>query len=143
MQLADLARTQLPLPESGFSVIPHGIAMKMSSAKSWLPGMIAALWMSASGCAQHLVATPNLLQHQEPQQVYADCPPAWQSAEAVVVYATDRAPVDSAAKQPSFGIGRAASLTFGVAEVSLQPSPSWQELAENSTTPSRAAANMP
>jgi esterase/lipase superfamily enzyme len=100
--------------------------------------MVAVLLTATSGCAPHLVATPNLLQHQDPQQVYADCPADWQSSEAAVLYATDRAIVDPGAKQPSFGAGRAPSLTFGVADVSLSPQSSWKELTQDSTTAKRS-----
>lgn len=112
--------------------------MKRSSARNWLPSLTAALLTLASGCAPHLVATPNLLQHQDPQQVYADCPPDWQTSEAVVLYATDRAVIDGSAKAPSFGVGRAANLTFGVAGVSMSPRPNWQELTRDSTTLTRS-----
>jgi hypothetical protein len=112
--------------------------MKTRSARIWLLGTVAALLTSASGCAPHLVATPNLLQHQDPQQVYADCPADRQSSDAAVLYATDRALIDPGAKQPSYGAGRAPSLTFGVADVSLSPQASWTELTQDSTTAKRS-----
>jgi esterase/lipase superfamily enzyme len=112
--------------------------MNKRTAKFWLFWIVAALLTPGSGCAPHLVGTPNLLQHQDPQQVYADCPADWQSSDAAVLYATDRAVVDPGAKQPSFGFGRAPSLTFGVADVALNPQPSWKELTQDSTTARRS-----
>jgi esterase/lipase superfamily enzyme len=91
----------------------------------------------STGCHRYLVETPNLLRRQDPMRIYAACPAECQTAEAAVLYGTDRA-VDNANKErPSYGHGRANSLAFGVANVSLSPNPSWNELIKESTTVKR------
>jgi esterase/lipase superfamily enzyme len=105
------------------------------------PHKYGLLWivllLASAGCQRYLVATPNLLQHQDPQQVYAACPADCQTPEAAVLYATDRAIVEQSGRPPTYGHGRAASLAFGVAHVSLNPHPSWTELTQESTTAKR------
>jgi esterase/lipase superfamily enzyme len=108
--------------------------MRIGTTTTWL---ILLLLSSTSGCHRYLVATPNLLQHTDAQQVYAACPPDCRTPEAAVLYATDRAVVVPSGPQPAYGYGRANSLAFGVANVSLNPNPSWQELTQESTNPNR------
>src|ERR1019366_4564157 len=60
-----------------------------------------------------------------------------QTPEAAVLYATDRATVEPTGKAPTYGYGRANRLAFGVANVSLNPQPTWKELIEQSTQAKR------
>jgi esterase/lipase superfamily enzyme len=57
-----------------------------------------------------------------------------------VLYATDRAIVERSKTFPTYGHGRANSLAFGVADVSLDPKPSWKELIRESTQAKRGRA---
>jgi esterase/lipase superfamily enzyme len=108
-------------------------AMKIGRKHRWLAWIGVGLLLPASGCHRYLVQTPNLLQNQDPHQVYAACPESSRTAEAAVLYATDRAIVEHSKINPTYGHGRANSLAFGVAAVSLQPHPSWKELIQEST----------
>jgi esterase/lipase superfamily enzyme len=101
--------------------------MKMPIAGLCLLALVA-------GCERHLVATPNVLQDQDPQRVFADCPPDQQTPQVGVVYATDRV----ADKDTRFGVGRSSGLAFGVARVSLSSQATWTELARDSTLATRS-----
>lgn len=113
------------------------MAMNMRRRHRWLLGIVLGLALPVVGCHQYLVETPNLLRQQDPAQVYASCPPNCQTPTAPIIYATDRAIDSGGDKAPVFGYGRANALVFGVANVSLNPHPSWKELIEASTQPKR------
>ena len=104
----------------------------------WLLWSAVSLLLMASGCQRYLVDTPNLLIHQDPLQVYAGCPEDCQSSVASVLYATDRNPMVDSNSARTYGYGRATTLSFGVANVSLHPHPSWQELIQESTNAKRS-----
>src|SRR4051812_41397326 len=92
--------------------------------------------LALAGCAgRPLVATPNLLVHQDPERYFAQCPPC-QSPDMEIVYATDRALVQRPLG-PSYGYGRARRLAFGTATATLAPHPTWKELIADSTRPER------
>ncbi|HZZ82859.1 MAG TPA: alpha/beta hydrolase [Gemmataceae bacterium] len=99
-----------------------------------MPIVGICLLVFVAGCERHLVATPNVLQDQDPQRVFADCPPDRQTPLAAVVYATDRV----ADKDARYGVGRSSGLAFGVASVSLSSQASWPELARDSTLANRS-----
>jgi esterase/lipase superfamily enzyme len=105
--------------------------------KPWLLCVAFSVLLFASGCHRNLVATPNILQQQDPQQIFAACPANCQTPEAAVLYATDRAIVENSKTYPTYGYGRASSLAFGVANVSLNPHPSWNQLIQESTSAKR------
>ena len=109
--------------------------MRIGRHKTWF--LWLGLLMTSAGCHPYLVATPNLLQRQDPLQVFANCAKDCQTPEAAVLYATDRAIVEASVKQPAYGHGRATKLAFGVAHVNLSPAPSWQELIRESTQTKR------
>jgi esterase/lipase superfamily enzyme len=100
---------------------------------AWL---VLSLLLTAHGCHNYLVPTPTLLQQQDPRQVYASCPPSYQTPEASVLYATDRVSTGSY-QNPGYGHERARNLVYGVASVKLDPSPTWMELIEASTSAKR------
>jgi esterase/lipase superfamily enzyme len=104
----------------------------------WLLGIALGLLLPAAGCHQYLVETPNLLLQQDPAKVYASCPPNCQTPDAPILYATDRAVDSGGDKNPVYGYCRANTLTFGVANVSLNPHPTWKELTEVSTQATRS-----
>ena len=112
--------------------------MKTGRTNLWLLWLIPSLLLISSGCHRYLVATPNLLQHQDPQHVYEACASDCRTTEAAVLYATDRTKTENRDKTPTYGHGRASTLAFGVASVSLNPLPSWTELIEDSTNAKRS-----
>lgn len=111
--------------------------MNTRRRNQWLLQIALAL-LPAAGCRQYLVDTPNLLRQQDPAQVYASCPPDCQTPSVPIIYATDRAVDSGGDKNPVYGYGRANTLAFGVANVSLNPHPSWKELIEASTQSTRS-----
>jgi len=111
--------------------------MNMRRQDRWLLGIALGLLWPGAGCHQYLVETPNLLRQQDPARVYASCPPNCQTPTAPILYATDRAVDSGGNKNPVYGYGRANTLTFGVANVSLDPHPTWKELIEASTQSTR------
>jgi esterase/lipase superfamily enzyme len=113
------------------------LTMKMNRTHRWL--FSAFLTLCAPGCGhRYLAETPNLLLKQDPAQVYASCPANYQTPDVPVIYATDRAILSGDAKNPTYGHGRANTLAFGVANVSLNPHPTWKELIQDSTRPKRS-----
>ncbi len=111
--------------------------MLARSTNFWL---LIALLLAAPGCSggRYLVATPNILQRQDPERVYAFCGDSCRMAEAPILYATDRAVLSTTVSSPTYGAGRANSLAFGIANVRLAPEPSWRELTNDSTRDKRA-----
>ena len=124
-----------PLVEENSEIVCA--AMKTGRKHRWLAWIGVGLLLPASGCHRYLVQTPNLLQNQDPHQVYAACPESSRTAGAAVLYATDRAIVEHSKIYPTYGHGRANSLAFGVADVNLHPHPSWKELIHESTQAKR------
>jgi esterase/lipase superfamily enzyme len=84
------------------------------------------------------VATPNLLHARDPAGVFESCPADCQTADAPVIYATDRANLAGAGEAPNYGHGRANCLVFGTATVRLNPNPTWTELIRESTSAKRS-----
>jgi esterase/lipase superfamily enzyme len=112
--------------------------MNMRRRDRWLLGIALGLALPAAGCHQYLVDTPHLLRQQDPAQVYAACPPNCQTPTAPIIYATDRAIDSGGVNNPVYGYGRTNTLAFGVANVSLNPHPTWAELIKDSTLPKRS-----
>lgn len=105
-------------------------------------GLAIVLLIAAApaGCQRHeLVATPNLLQNQNPEHVFAACSACSQGPNMDVLYATDREPRAPGDGQ-AYGYGRDRRLAFGTATVALQPEPTWQQLIAESTSPNRRAS---
>jgi esterase/lipase superfamily enzyme len=99
--------------------------------------LILAISLLPAGCQQQeLIATPNLLLKQDPEHVFAGCPPTCQGPDMDVLYATDR---EGTATEHgmSYGSGRSRRLAFGAATVSLKPESDWKELILNSTRADR------
>src|SRR5438105_3141487 len=100
-------------------------------------GLVFALTVAGAlapaGCHQPgLVATPNVLVKQDPGQIFAACPAALQGPSMELLYATDRAAVDTPAGL-AYGHGRSRRLAFGVASVTMSPDASWKQLIADST----------
>jgi esterase/lipase superfamily enzyme len=112
-------------------------AMKIERRPRLFSAWALLLGVLTLGCARHqLVATPNLFLRDDYKQVFAECPPSAQGPTMDVIYATDRALAEQV-DGPVYGVGRARTLTFGTALVTLDPTPSWKELEQDSTRPQR------
>jgi esterase/lipase superfamily enzyme len=90
------------------------------------------------GCnsATTLPVTPNVLRDGSGSQVLAQLPPDQQKVDMPVVFVTDRAPFAGLPTAPRYGTQRSPSLAYGLATVSLEPSPTWEELVRASGSPS-------
>lgn len=99
---------------------------------------ILLLVLCLPGCHRYLVATPNLYHDQDARKVYGDCAKDCLAPDVPVLYATDRADDGESKDRPTYGYKRSTSLAFGIAQVRLNPNPSWEELIEASTKPKRA-----
>lgn len=104
------------------------------------PGVryLLLILLSTTGCHRYLVATPNMLHDQDARQAFANCAKDSQGSDVPVLYATDRADDGENKDRPTYGYKRSTSLAFGVAQVRLNPHPSWDELIEASTRSKRA-----
>jgi esterase/lipase superfamily enzyme len=91
-----------------------------------------------AGCQQEdlLIATPNLLRHQDPEQVFAAAAPGAQGPDMEVLYATDRGGIPTP-EGVTYGYDRSRRLAFGTATVTLKPTPTWKELIADSTRAER------
>jgi esterase/lipase superfamily enzyme len=109
--------------------------MNHRGLRTWRLGLLAAACLCAGGggCQRYLVATPNLLLHQDCCRVYDACPPELRTPEMDVIYATDRNLDAATAQGPRYGYHRSKSLAFGTAQVTLAPQPQWRELVSEST----------
>lgn len=103
----------------------------LTSNQSW-HFLVAATLLLAIGCQRYLVATPNVLLHQDCCRTLDDCPQCFQSPDMEVIYATDRAPATTAAQTMTYGYERAKWLAFGTVKVALDPRPTWQQLRADS-----------
>jgi len=97
-----------------------------------LHGLLLAALIFSCGCHRYLVATPNVLLHQDCRRTLDDCPDVCQSPDMEVIYATDRAIDKPTGIGPSYGYQRAKWLAFGTAKVSLEPRPTWRQLRDDS-----------
>jgi esterase/lipase superfamily enzyme len=127
-------------PDSTVTGHPLGRKKRMSAPRCLrvlLFALAAVVALAPAGCqGRNLVATPNLLLHEDPQQVFAACPAVCQAPDMEVIYGTDRDAVQ-AIQGPSYGYGRARRLAFGVATVTLDPEPTWKDLIADSTRADR------
>ena len=102
--------------------------------------------VAPAGCQRpFLVATPNVLIHEDPQKVFAACPACSQGPDMELLYATDRDSVEAGvsdhfSRTLTYGYGRARRLAFGTATVTLDPQPTWQELVVESLRADRRQA---
>jgi len=110
--------------------------MNVNRTKTCL--VLLALFSALPGCGRYLVATPNVLRDCDPSLVFESCPADCQSADAAVIFATDRANEALPGEPPNYGHKRGTSLAFGAVNVSLNPNPSWKELIQDSTLARRS-----
>lgn len=108
--------------------------------------MLLAFLLAGVGCRHdaQLVRTPHVMAGQAGRDVY-DTVPSWlRTPEIPIVFFTDRldenldAPADERGGMPRFGSRRSASTSFGVATVTMDPQPTWEELVDDSTSVDRA-----
>ena len=84
------------------------------------------LIVSVGGCATHK-PMPEAAYGEQSHSLFGDIPDGLKASQVDVLYATDRAP-DQTAESLQYGHDRSLSLAFGVARVDLGGDLSWDEL---------------
>jgi esterase/lipase superfamily enzyme len=84
------------------------------------------------GCTsvERMPPTPNVHRDGSGSRMLAALPVDQQRPEMDILYVTDRSEVGRSERGPEYGYGRATSMNFGTATVSLDPKPSWDELVK-------------
>jgi esterase/lipase superfamily enzyme len=100
--------------------------------------ILGVIMILLAGCGgpTKLSVTPNVLRDGSGSQSLAAVAPENRQADMQILYATDRAPAGDSEAGPRYGVQRSPSMAFGEATVSLDPSPTWEELV-------RAAGSKP
>ena len=103
-----------------------------------LPAVAAALLGVLGGCGSDtlLVKTPHVMVGPTGVAVFEEVPERLRTPHIPIVFFTDRLDenADEPGLQPSYGSQRSSSITFGVATVSLDPEPTWDQLVADSTS---------
>jgi esterase/lipase superfamily enzyme len=91
------------------------------------------------GCTDktHLIATPAISMGENGRAMFDRVPAELQSSDMTILYAADRAIVETTLLGPRYSDGRADHLVFGKAVVSIKPDASWSQLVQASTTRKR------
>lgn len=98
--------------------------------------LLVLISAAGAGCTTqtYLVATPHLARHPHAPDAYAHLPAQERRTEMEVLYAVDRASLESSRNGPRYGFGRGGKLIIGSATVDIYPSLTWDELVSESTT---------
>ncbi|MFO0829681.1 MAG: alpha/beta hydrolase [Phycisphaerales bacterium] len=96
--------------------------------------VLAFVFLRLVGCSgpTKLPVAPNVLRDGSGSQMLAEIPPDQHVVDMPIIFLTDRARVGEPDAPVSYGSKRSPSLAFGVATVSLDPVPTWDELLEAS-----------
>ncbi|MCY2952582.1 MAG: alpha/beta hydrolase [Planctomycetota bacterium] len=110
--------------------------------KTWLPVLRLLLPFAicaAAGCegSARLPVTPNVLRDGSGLRMLSQAPADARKADMEVLYVTDRAQSGQTEQGPTYGYGRSIGAAFGRATVSLDPTPSWDELVRAASTDGR------
>ena len=100
----------------------------MKNARSTGLGMVLLAALGACAKLERMPPTPNVLRDGSGSRALASLPAAQQRPEMDILYVTDRSEVGRSARGPEYGYGRATSMSYGTATVSLDPAPSWDEV---------------
>ena len=94
-------------------------------------GIVLTLALLAScKSLERMPPTPNLHRDGSGSKALASLPADLQRPEMDILYVTDRSEVARSERGPEYGYGRATSMSFGTATVSLDPEPTWEELVK-------------
>ncbi|MGE3180523.1 MAG: alpha/beta hydrolase [Phycisphaerae bacterium] len=94
--------------------------------------ILCLAFSAVSGCARVLMPTPNLYAYGTAHE-WDRVPPELQTNTVDVVYATDRAPLDSKQRGKHYGLARSRSLAFGTCTVAIGKNLSWPDLVAASS----------
>jgi esterase/lipase superfamily enzyme len=104
--------------------------MDPSIAKRVGVGLLFVACLAACSKLERMPPTPNLHRDGSGSKVLAALPAELQRPEMDILYVTDRSQVGRSDRGPEYGYGRATSMNFGTATVSLDPKPTWEELVD-------------
>lgn len=101
--------------------------------------IVLALLLVTLGCSgkTYLISTPTIDVGQQGQAVFAHVPPELRSNDMQIIYAADRAVIETTLLGPRYSDGRADHLAFGTAVVSIEPETPWDDLVRASTSRQR------
>jgi esterase/lipase superfamily enzyme len=91
------------------------------------------------GCSDktYLIATPAINVGAPGQATFDQVPQGLRKSEMTILYAADRASVESTLLGKKYSDGRADHLVFGSATITIKPDVSWDQLVTASTTRKR------
>jgi esterase/lipase superfamily enzyme len=92
--------------------------------------LVLVACLAACAKLERMPPTPNLHRDGSGSKALAALPAELQRPEMDILYVTDRSQVGRSDRGPEYGYGRATSMNFGTATVSLDPKPTWAELVE-------------
>ena len=84
--------------------------------------------LAACAKLERMPPTPNVLRDGSGSKALASLPAEQQQPEMEILYVTDRSEIRRSERGPEYGYGRATSMSFGTATVSLDPKPTWEEV---------------
>lgn len=98
----------------------------------WRVGALLLVGLSLVGCQGPALPLAPMLYSQNAQAAFADVPPARQTTEIEILYATDRSVEHPGNGVITYGAGRSPSVAFGRVFVHLGEELTWDELVEAS-----------
>ncbi|MBL8745283.1 MAG: alpha/beta hydrolase [Phycisphaerae bacterium] len=104
---------------------------------SILFGLSAIVCLAASlcGCSQTLIATPYVMYGEAGRAYYDRVPETLRSAEAPIIYVTDRAVDRTTPSGPHYGFKRNPRFVYGLATATLGTNATWDQIVADSTSP--------
>ena len=93
-----------------------------------LARLLALTGLVACAKLERMPPTPNVLRDGSGSKALAALPAEQQRPEMDILYVTDRSEIRRSQRGPEYGYGRATSMSFGTATVSLDPKPTWEEV---------------
>ena len=102
--------------------------------------LVVAILLASAACAplERMPPTPNLSRDGSGSDRLSELDPSLQTPEIEILYVTDRSKEGVSRRGPRYGYGRALAIAYGTAEVSLDPTPTWEQLVESSGTGARS-----
>ena len=94
--------------------------------------LLATTILPLAGCEgpAKLPVTPNVLRDGSGSKMLSELPADQQTVDMPILFVTDRAPFVGPPTSPlRYGVQRSPSLAYGESIVSLDPAPTWEELA--------------
>lgn len=105
----------------------HAMALRTIRTRCFV---LTLVLLASCTSLERMPPTPNLHRDGSGSKVLAALPADLQRPEMDILYVTDRSEIGRSKRGPEYGYGRATAMNFGTATVSLDPSPTWEELVK-------------